>query len=441
MSNSKPIIIAMVGRPNVGKSTLFNRLIKKRQAIETDEAGTTRDRLYADTTWRGRRYKLVDTAGLLKKTNDIIDEETQESTKIALQEADIILFLVNYREGVTEHDIHISRSLKKMQKVILVVNKCDSNFDEEKLTPFKRLGVPKMVLTSAISGRNTGDLMDEIGSMADSIGYLNEDNSDSSNQDKTDTITVSLLGRPNAGKSTLLNSIMGEKKMIASSVAGTTRDSQDFEFRFMGQRIIICDTAGIKRKSRVKIGSADGYALLRSYRAIRDSEVVVYLVDAKEGVVSVDQSILGEVISQGRSIILAVNKIDTWGEEREREMVRSIEKLRQDLNFMPWLPVIYISATEKDNITSLLKQIISVHKERFTEVNEEDCQNILTEAKERNSQIHYIKSLHFFRNNPAVFKIATKKNKKPHFSHLRYLENRIREAFPFRGCPIYIDLD
>lgn len=441
MSNSKPIIVALVGRPNVGKSTLFNRIIKRRQAIETDEAGTTRDRLYADAAWRGNRYKFVDTAGLLKRPKDIIEEETQESTKIALQEADIILFLVDFRNGVTEDDIQISRSLKKKQNVILVVNKCDSNFDEEKLIPFKRLGIQKMVLTSAISGRNTGDLMDEISSMADSLNCQKEENLNYPRQDQDDVIAVSFLGRPNAGKSTLLNSIMGEKKMIASSVAGTTRDSQDFEFNYMGQRIIICDTAGIKRKSRVKIGSPDGYALLRSYRAIRDSKLVVYLVDAKDGVVSIDQSILGEVIAQGRSIILAVNKIDTWGEEKEKEMLRSIEKLRSDLNFMPWLPVIYISATEKDNINSLLKQIVSVYRERFTEVEEEECQKILEEAKERNSQIHYIKNISFARNNPAVFKITTKKNKKPHFSHLRYLENRIRERYPFRGSPIYIDLD
>lgn len=441
MSNSKTIIVAMVGRPNVGKSTLFNRLIKKRRAIETEEAGTTRDRLYADMMWRGKRYKLVDTAGLLAKSHNSIEEQTQESTKVALEEANIVLFLVNFREGVTEQDIQISRPLKKMDNVILVVNKCDSNFDDEKLDPFKRLGIKNMVLTSAISGRNTGDLMDEINMMADSLAESSEGKENDIADDKDEAITVSLLGRPNAGKSTLLNSIMGENKMITSDIAGTTRDSQDFEFIFKGRKIIICDTAGIKRKSKVKIGSADGYALLRSHRAIRDSKLVVYLIDAKEGLVSLDQSILGEVVAEGRSVILTVNKIDMWGEDREKEMVRLIEKLRLDLNFMPWLPVVFISATEKDNIDSLLKQVISVYAERFTEISDDDCQIMLSEAKERNSQIYYIKSLKFLRSNPTVFKIKTQKNKKPHFSHLRYLENRIREVFPFRGNPIYIDLD
>lgn len=436
MSKSKIIKIAIVGRPNVGKSTLFNRIIKNRKAIETDEAGTTRDRLYGDFFWREKKYQLIDTAGLLHKSSNSLEAEAQESTRIALEEAEIILFVVNYKEGITEQDIKISRLVKRRSEVILVINKCDSNFDEEKLIPFKRLGIARMVLVSAISGRNSGDLLDEINDLSFGIDERLDDGA--TEEKPTNMVAVSLIGRPNAGKSTLLNTLMGGKKMITSEIPGTTRDSQDFEFIHKGNKIIICDTAGIKRKSQVKIGSPDGYALLRSFRAITDSKLVVYLIDAKEGLVSLDQTMLGKVACEGRSVILAVNKIDLW-QDKEKQMLKLITEMQEELNFMPWLPVVFISAENKDNINSLLNQIIIVNKERFTEISDEECEQILREAKERNSQIYYIKSLKFERNNPVVFKILTQKKKKPHFSHLRFLENRIREAVPFRGNPIFID--
>jgi GTP-binding protein len=226
--------------------------------------------------------------------------------------------------------------------------------------------------------------------------------------------------------------------MITSSIPGTTRDVQEYSFIHKGKNIIICDTAGLKRKSKVKIGTIEGYALLRSYKTIRESQVVIYLLDATEGIVSLDQALLGEIISEGKSIILAVNKIDLW-QDIENNMSHFIANLRQQLNFMPWLPVVFISAQEKQHIDILLNQVVDVYKERFIEISAEDCATLLSESKERNSQIDYMRSLLFIRSNPIIFKVITKKNKKLHFSHIRYLENRIREIYPCRGNPIFID--
>lgn len=433
MSNNKPISVAIVGRPNVGKSTLFNRIIKERRAIETAEAGTTRDRLYGDFSWRGRDYQIIDTAGLLYDKKNEIEIEAQKSTQIAVEESDIILLVVDFREGLTDTDIEIAKTLRRHPKAILVINKCENKFDEELMLPFKRLGFERMILVSAISGRNSGDLLDMIFELSHDLVRDEKHSARSAKE-----FNLSIIGRPNAGKSTLLNTIIGEEKMIVSSVAGTTRDAQEVRFDHGGYRINIVDTAGIRRKSQVKIGSVEGYALLRSYKSMREADIIVYMLDASSGLVSIDQTILGEAKKTGRSVVLAVNKIDQW-EVVEQEMVKFIAKLQTELNFMPWLPVVFISAKDKTNVNNLLNQCVKIIEQRNVEIAQEDCDAILADAKDRNSQIYYITALRFERSNPIVFKIKTAKNKKPHFSHLRYLENRIRDVYPLSGNPIFID--
>lgn len=434
MSNNKPISIAIVGRPNVGKSTLFNRIIKERRSIETSEAGTTRDRLYGEYIWRGLKYQIIDTAGMLFGRLEELESAAQESTEVAIKEADIIIFVVDFREGVTDTDLEIAKILRRHPKVILAINKSDNRFDDEAIKPFKRLGFVRNALVSAISGKNSGDLLDAIYDL--SADFVE----DSKASDKVlKEFNLSIIGRPNAGKSTLLNSIIGEKKMIVSSVAGTTRDSQEISFNHGGYKINLVDTAGIKRKIKVRIGSPDGYALLRSYKAIRDADILVHVIDVHAGLVSIDQTILGEAKKNGKAAVLAVNKIDEWGGDREKKMVNFIAKLQEGLNFMPWLPVIFISAKDGDNIKNLLSQCVKAIEGRDTEISQEECGEILASARERNSQIDYIKSLCFERSNPIVFKVKTYRNKKPHFSHLRYLENRIRDVYPLPGNPIFID--
>lgn len=432
MSNFKPIPVAIVGRPNVGKSTLFNRIIKERRAIETDEAGTTRDRLYGEYFWRGKNYQIVDTAGILAHGGDEVEAQAQKSTQIAVEEAKIILFVVDFRAGLSDTDMEIAKKLRRHPRVILVVNKSENRFDEEALQPFRRLGFSKMILLSAISGRNSGDLLDMVDELSSG---LTEEKAKDANLKQFD---LSIIGRPNAGKSTLLNTIIGEEKMIVSSVAGTTRDAQKISFDHKGYRINLVDTAGIRRKSKVPLGSVEGYALMRSFQAMKNSDMLVYLIDASSGIVSIDQSILGEAKDSGKSIVLAVNKIDLWADP-ETEMAKFIAKLQIELNFMPWLPVVFISAQDKTNVSDLLNQCVKIIEQGSLEISEEECAEILAEAKDRNSQIDYISSLKFERSNPVVFKIRTKRNKKPHFSHLRYLENRIRDVYPLPGNPIFID--
>lgn len=433
MNNKKETIVAIIGRPNVGKSTLFNRLLKNRKAIVSEEPGTTRDRIYSSLSWRDRNFILVDTAGLYEGDKNDLELQAIESTKMAISEAEIILFVVDGKNGLDEIDFQISKMLKKLNNVILVINKCDNIFNFEKYVHFKRLGIEKISLVSAISGKNSGDLLDEIYSL---VKFTAKNNMlEPLNQNE---ISVSIIGRPNAGKSTLINNIIGEKRVIISETPGTTRDSQDFVINHKGKVIKISDTAGLRKKSRVASRSVESYAMMRSMKAIYDSKIVVYLVDGEEGVVSFDQSLLGEIAEQGRSIILAINKIDKWL-DCQKTMSGYLFQLQEKLNFMPWLPVIFISAQEGSNVKSLLNQVVEIYSERFTSLSNEDCENIFNQAKMDNSQIHYIKSLKFEKNDPPVFKIKTVKNKKPHFSHLRYLENKIRDNFAFRGCPIFID--
>jgi len=434
MSNQEIISIAIVGRPNVGKSTLFNRLIRQKKAIETPIAGTTRDRLYGDFSWRGKKYQLIDTAGLLYHSRDEIEIEAYKSTQIAIEQADIIVFVADFSQGVTDLDLEIAKLLKKRKNVVLAVNKCDSNFDDSKIVPFKRLGIGKIVLISAISGKNTGDFLEIVDEIASALPERKK-----TVPEKNKAINLSIIGRPNAGKSTLINTIMGEEKMIVSSQPGTTRDAQEFYFNHKGSCINLVDTAGIRRKSKVRIGSIEGYALLRSFRAIREADTVIYLMDASQGIVSIDQNLLGEAEKNGKSIILAINKIDLWGEKTEENMSRFIAKLQQELNFMPWLPVIFISAKDKTNVEKLLDQVVKIENESPKSIPQADLDNLLLEAKEYNNQIKYISQLTYVCSKPVVFKIKTKKNKKPHFSHLRYLENRIRDIYLFRGRPIFID--
>lgn len=434
MSNNKPILVAVVGRPNVGKSTLFNRLIKKRKAIETSVAGTTRDRLYGDLIWRGIKFRMIDSAGILFGSLGELESAAQESTKIAINEADIVIFTVDYKAGVTQIDQEIAKNLRKHPKTILAINKADNNFDLSGALAFRRLGFEHQIMLSAISGKNSGNLLDM---MYDLCGDLIE--SEKENRERGREFNLSIIGRPNAGKSTLLNTIIGQNKVIVSSVAGTTRDSSEISFDFGGYKINLVDTAGIRRKSRVKIGSPDGYALLMSHKAIKNADVVVYLIDAKEGLVSIDQTLLGEIKKNAKSVILGVNKTDLWEDFSKNQMPKYIAKLQQDLNFMPWLPVVFISAKDNSNVKNLLTQCINAYRGRKTEVTNEDCQEILAVAKAKNSQINYITSLIFKRSDPIVFKISTKKNKKPHFSHLRYLENQIRDKFPLCGNPLFID--
>lgn len=433
MNQSNIPIVAIVGRPNVGKSTLFNRIVGKRTAIEAKEAGTTRDRLTSEFFWRGQNYILVDTAGLINPTNEILAESIK-AARVAIEQSDLILFIVDFKEGLTEVDFKLAKDLRKNKKpIILVINKCDDKFNNEKLNQFRRLGFENIILVSAISGKNTGDLLDLIHKLtskpAKVLSKYNQDNE----------ISISIVGRPNVGKSTLVNQLLNEERMIVTSTPNTTRDSQDSFLKYKNKNLRIIDTAGLNRKSRIDRDTVESFAYLRSIRAIKSSSVIVYLIDAEEEITSYDLNVLGQAPELGKSIILAVNKCDLYKSNLEKEMLKTISSLQDKLNFMPYVPVVFISAQEKTHLSNLLNQILKVYTERNVTADQKIIDQIFQQSINSQSGLYYLKNLKFEKTNPPIFKITTSKNKKPHFSHLRYLENKIRDIYPYVGTPIFID--
>lgn len=431
---NKNTIVAIVGRPNVGKSTLFNRLLGKRKAIETDVPGTTRDRLYGDLFWQDKNYILIDTAGIISKGKDEILSAAMEGVKLAIDEADAIIFVVDYTAGIDSKDMEIARTLRRAKKnVVVAVNKCDNIDRARQSEDFRRLGFPQIFPVSSISGRNIGDMLDGLNQ------FSSHDDADVSTLEKVETdFSLAIIGRPNVGKSTLLNAIADSPKMIVSSVPGTTRDAEDHIVRYKGKNIKLTDTAGIRRKSKIPHDTIESFALLRSLRAVKESDVVVFMIDALEGLVAIDQSILGEAKDLGKSIVVAVNKIDQW-ENSEEEMAKFLGILTNSLNFMPWVPVVFISAKEKTHVNHLLNQAIKAYENRFIEADNDVLRKILEEGKATLPELSYLKELYFEQTNPPVFKAKLWKADKFHFSHKRFLENRIRDIYGYEGTPIFID--
>lgn len=425
--------IAIVGRPNVGKSTLFNRIIGKRVAIEAKEARTTRDRLTSKFFWRNQNFILVDTAGLINSTNEILTESVK-ATNMAIEQSDLILFTVDFKEGPTEADLKLAKVLRKNRKaVILAVNKCDNIFHNEQKNQFKRLGFENIVLVSAISGKNTGDLLDLVHKLTqkptEKSTEINHEND----------ISVSIIGRPNVGKSTLLNKIINQNRMIVSSVPNTTRDSQDSYFKFKNKNLKIIDTAGLNKKTKNDRNTVESFAYLRSINAIKNSSVIIYVLDAEQKITSFDLNIIGQAKEFGKSILIAVNKCDLWKENLENNMLKTISALQDKLNFMPYVPIVFISAQKRTHLINLLDQVLKVYDERNFIPDQKIVNQIFQQSKNSQSGFYYFKNLKFEKTNPPVFKLFIYKNKKPHFSHLRYLENKIRDIYPYIGTPIFID--
>lgn len=431
---NKNTIVAIIGRPNVGKSTLFNRLLGKRKAIETDIAGTTRDRLYGDLVWQDQNYILIDTAGIISKGKDEIMSAAIDGVNLAISEADIIIFVVDVTTGIEPKDMEIARDLRKAKKeVILAVNKCDNAERSAKALDFRRLGFENIYPISSISGRSTGDMLDAINQIT------KEKNTGIPDYQKPKfDFSLAIIGRPNAGKSTLLNSIAQSPKMIVSSIPGTTRDAEDHIITYKNKVIKLTDTAGIRRKSKIPHDTIESFALLRSIRAVEESDVVVFMIDALEGLVSIDQGILGQAKNLGKSIVIAVNKIDQW-ENTEEEMAKFLGALTGSLNFLPWVPVVFISAKENTHVNHLMNQAIKTYENRFIEADNEELKAILDGGKETLPELSYAKELYFERTDPPVFKVKIWKAEKLHFSHKRFLENRIRDLYGYEGTPIFID--
>jgi GTP-binding protein len=359
MNNHSLKTVALVGRPNVGKSTLFNRLVGSRIAIESPIPGTTRDRLYGEVSWQGNKFDLMDLAGVETGTKKEIDQSAQESVDLAITEADLIIFLVDWSDKNNDFDKLVARKLRKYaDKVLLVVNKVDNPERMRNIEEFKRLGSFDITTVSAISGKSTGDLLEKI------IKRLGLEKSEQKAEKEKADIDLSIIGRPNVGKSTLLNAIIGEKRAIVSSEAGTTRDIVDVKFMHKGKSIVIQDTAGIRRPGKVSQDTIESYSVLRTYKALRDCDVAVLVIDGLEGLVALDMNILGKAKEWGKGIILAVNKIDTVTGDKKEYMARKIWEFQEALNFVPWMPIVFISAKEDENVKSLLGQVVVVDENR-----------------------------------------------------------------------------
>ncbi len=429
---AKPVV-AVVGRPNVGKSTLFNKLIGSRLSIVDDTPGVTRDRIYGDCEWLNHKFLLVDTGGIEPDTNDIILSQMREQAEIAIETADVIILVTNIRDGVVTSDHEVASMLQKSGKpVILCVNKCDSIGETDpEFYEFYNLGLGDPVAVSAAHGHGTGDLLDEV------IKFLPEESDDEENDE---IINVAVIGKPNVGKSSLINKISGQDRAIVSDIAGTTRDTTDTFIVNQYGKFNFIDTAGLRRKSRV-IDSIEKYSVIRARMAVERANVCVIMIDAVEGFTEQDSKVAGIAIEQGKACIIAVNKWDAV-EKDGNTMNDYRNKLENDFSFMSYAPIMFISAKTGQRIERLFEMIAFVHSQNSMRISTGKLNEVLADAtarvqpptdKGKRLKIYYMTqastrppSFVFFVNNAELF----------HFSYQRYLENQIREIFGLDGTPV-----
>ena len=434
---SKPLV-AIVGRPNVGKSMLFNKLTGRRTSIVEDTPGVTRDRIYGDCEWCGRKFSLVDTGGIEPGTENNMLKFMRRQAEIGILLADCIIMVVDVRSGVTAADMDVATMLRKSGKpVALAVNKCDSvGPTNPDVYEFYSLGIGDLFETSAVHGHGTGDLLD---------WCLAQFPEETEEEEETDVVSVAIVGKPNVGKSSLLNRILGEERVIVSNVAGTTRDAIDSYFENETGKYCFIDTAGMRRKSKVD-DAIEKFSNLRSIGAIERSDVCLILIDANEGVTEQDTKIAGLVHEAGKAAIIVVNKWDAVEDKQTNTMRDKEAEIRRDLSYMTYAPVVFLSALTGQRVDKLFEVIQEVHKQNTSRVTTGALNSVLAEAtarvqpptdKGRRLKIYYMtqagtKPPHFviFCNDARLF----------HFSYQRYLENQIREVFGLQGTPIRITI-
>ncbi|NLT96061.1 MAG: ribosome biogenesis GTPase Der [Clostridia bacterium] len=427
----KPIV-AIVGRPNVGKSTLFNRLTGGMAAIIEDTPGVTRDRLYRDAEWKGIPFTVIDTGGIEVNKDDIFLAQIKKQAQIAIEEADVILFLVDGKTGITLDDQEVAQLLRKTNKpVLLVVNKIEDYSDPAALFDFYQLGLGEPNPISAMHGMNTGDLLDKVVKLFPP---------NISEPYDPDTIKIAVVGRPNVGKSSLVNAILGQERVIVSDIPGTTRDAVDTPFKHNGQEYVIIDTAGMRRKGKIS-NPTERYSVIRSLRAIERSDVVLMIIDAVEGLTEQDKKIAGYAHEQGKACILVINKWDLV-EKDDKTLHRYEKKLRNELLFMQYAPTIFVSALTKQRVVKIIDLVDFVAQQHAFRVPTGTLNQVINEAVQLNPtpsdkgqklKIFYVTQAGV---KPPTFVIFVNEPEILHFSYERYLENKIRENFGFEGTPI-----
>jgi len=444
---TKPVV-ALVGRPNVGKSTLFNRLIGERLAIVDDTPGTTRDRILAEAEWNGVIFTVVDTGGidpihggktpLSTGSADFIQQIRDQATT-AIREADVILMLVDGQTGPTSSDAEVAQILRSNQKIVdgepyppvlLVVNKCESASDRDAVAQFYELGLGDPHAISAVHGTDTGDLLDEVVKAFPKQGEEAED----------DSVKIAIVGKPNAGKSSLLNRLVGEERSIVSPIAGTTRDAVDTKLQFDSVDITLIDTAGIRRRGHIDPG-VEKYSVLRAFKAIERADVVLLIIDAQAGITAQDTHIAGYILDEWKSCVVLVNKWDAI-EKDSYTMEAFTQIVRQELNFMDYVPILYISAKTGQRVDQVLPLALQVQEERLVRLSTSKLNAVLTKAQDAQpAPTHAGQQLKIYygtqvRSDPPTFVMFVNNPKLMHFTYLRFLENRIREEYGFLGTPI-----
>lgn len=426
-------LVAIVGRPNVGKSTFFNRVAGRKISITENRPGVTRDRLYADAVWRGKNFTLIDTGGIELKSDDVMWRQIARQANAAIETADVILFFTDGKEGLTPDDYDVAALLRKSKKpVILVVNKID-NYSPDKVFEFYSLGLGEPFPISSEHSQGIGDVLDEV------LNKLPE-----SEGEEADGLKIAVVGKPNAGKSSFVNKILGFERTIVTDIAGTTRDAIDTAFSVGDKKYIIIDTAGIRKKRSVD-DDVEYYSVLRAFDAVRRADVCVLMVDSSEGLTEQDVKIIGYVHEQGKPSVIAMNKWDLV--EKDTHTVNRFEdKLKQDLKFMDYFKSVYISAKTGQRADKVLSLCDEVYKNASRKVASGPLNDVITDAVRvseppsyngRRMRIFYTTQV---QTNPPTFAFYVNDSSLLHFSYERYLENTLRRAYDFSGTPIRIVL-
>lgn len=427
----KPLV-AIVGRPNVGKSTLFNRLIGRRLSIVEDTPGVTRDRIYGDAEWLDYRFTLIDTGGIEPQSEDTIAVQMRRQAELAIETCDVILFLTDGREGMTSADEEVAAMLRKCNKpVVLAVNKLDAPKFNDAIYEFYALGLGGPIIVSAGQGIGIGDMLDEVCKHFDS----NADSEDHA------VINIAVVGKPNVGKSSLVNALLGEERVIVSDIPGTTRDAIDTPFERDGQAYVLVDTAGIRRKRAIEDESIERYSVIRSLAAVRRADVVLFVCDASDGLSEQDVKIAGYVHEEGKPSIVVVNKWDLI-EKDTHTMDAFRKKMEVDLNFMPYVSYLFISAKTGQRVHKVLNCVQEVYTQSIRRIPTGALNDVVNEAVSMNEppsqngrrlKLYYATQVSV---QPPTFVIFVNDSKMVHFSYERYLENFFRKSFGFEGTPI-----
>ena len=425
-------IVAIVGRANVGKSTIFNRIVGQRISIVEDTPGVTRDRIYADASWLTRDFKIIDTGGI-ELENASFTEQIKMQAEIAIEEADIILFVVNGREGVTKEDLFVARLLQKSRKpIVLAVNKIDDQKFKDNIYDFYSLGIGDPIAVSGSHGIGIGDVLDEIIHQLPAVDEKKED----------DVIRFSVIGRPNVGKSSLTNAILGEERVIVSDIEGTTRDAIDTPFEKDGLKYCVVDTAGMRKKGKI-YENVEKYSVLRALSAVEKSDVVLMVIDGNQGIIEQDKHVAGYAHEAGKAVILVVNKWDLI-EKDSKTMKKMESQIREQFKYLDYAPIIFVSAKDKKRVHLLLPMIQEVYANSQKRVATSVLNDVLIDAQTMNPtttfnggrlKIYYANQVSVC---PPTFVLFTNDPQYLHFSYKRYLENRLRDAFGFEGTPIHI---